>query len=421
MKQLYYFAMCLLFGCFAIVAQPCSDFNDPSNPAGNWGPAPYPNGNVIVGSGSPNALDGTQYLTLTDDSGSSWFQNTVDYHNIGEIYYGQCLCFDFYLENSGGFSGMVYPSITLSDGSQSITFVSSIGVTQGSGWVRICAPLLQCDNNTLPSNATGTWTMAPGMGCDDFNSVLFGSTILGMSSDLTSNPSEIMYIDNICIRPSCSSCSADFKLDTSFSTLSNSTTATLTVINPQSVSTPGNPGSIYRVNWGDGSPEQIYPLSALSHNYAASGSYTVCVTEMKSDREVICRRCFTFCYRRQDTGNQNPDHPGTDTGTGIMYKSMIQEKNAIAEAELNNFSGSYRLVPNPANDFVDIHTNLAKDGKVDIRVIDISGKVILERSENIGSGRQNITLNTKQFSAGVYIIEMKSGNKTTSKKLLISK
>jgi hypothetical protein len=81
----------------------------------------------------------------------------------------------------------------------------------------------------------------------------------------------------------------------------------------------------------------------------------------------------------------------------------------------------YLLVPNPAKNYVDVQTNLSKKGLVTVKVIDMSGKAILEKSETVDSGRQIIKLNTESLIQGTYIVEIKSGNKTSSQKLIISK
>lgn len=414
MVKNYFLAVYFVLGSLVLSAQnPCSDFNDPVNPAGNWTLAPSPNDNVNISFGSPNSLDGTQYLVMKDESGGSWYQNTVDYRYLGERFPGQCLCFDYYLGHDGGFGSPIHPSITLSNANFSITFVATVTVTPGSGWVRVCAPLVpaDCSSLTFPGNAQGSWTGPVGMSCDEFNSVMYGGTTLSISPDLTSYQTEVVMYDNICVRSGCSDCSADFKLQTSFSTVTNTASADLTIINPDMFSTPGNPGSSYIVNWGDGSPQQMYIFPSLGHNYNSSGTYTVCVTQMKGKLR-ICTRCFTFCFGKNDTG------VAQRSSSDENLTSPLSKIAAIAQEELK--SGKFILVPNPAKNYVDIQTNLSKSELVSIKVIDILGKVVFEKSEALNSGLQTVKLNTEKLAPGTYIVEIKSGNKVNSQKLLIS-
>jgi hypothetical protein len=410
MVRMYFLTIFMLLACVLHAQAPCSNFNDPTNPQGNWQLDPV-NDNVSYSSGSPNTMDGSQYLILNDLSGGSWFINPTDFKNIGQRFMGQCLYFDFYLEKDGNYGQPIHPTIHIISGNQVITFVANVTVTPNSGWVRVRAPIANATSSTLPSNADGTWTMASGTWAD-FNNVMNNSTAVMISPDITSSPSERVYYDNICIK-SCDGCSADFKLDTSFSTVSNAATANLTILNPILFSTPGNPGSTYTVNWGDGSGTQPYIGSTLTHDYSNAGTYTICVTEMK-DRRVICVRCFTFCYSKSGV-------PSKDI-TNTAVKSPFPELEAIAKAEQSQAGQKdIVLVPNPAKSYVDVQTTLSKRETVSVKLVDISGKVVLEKSENLDSGSQSIKLNTDKLAQGIYIVEVKSNGKTTSQKLLISK
>ncbi|SHG88271.1 T9SS type A sorting domain-containing protein [Chryseobacterium sp. OV279] len=403
MRTVYLLIMTLLLSSITANAQvfdppPCSNFN--TNPAPNWNPSPG-NSNLTVQYGSPNTFDGSQYLSLTDKSGGSWYENTTDYKSLGKRFLGQCLYFDFYLQNSGGSTAPHHPYITISDGVNHATFTANITVTAGSGWVRVKAPIQLANGGPLPSNSDGKWTAAS---ASIFDNIMLNTASLILSPEVTSSPSEIVYFDNVCIK-SCSDCTADFKLDTSFSTFINSATATLTLINPIYVSTPGNPGPTYTVNWGDGTTSPVL-LAAVTHNYSTAGTYTICVTE-QIGKAVRCKRCFTFCYT-------------SPIVSGVM--TPLRELQTITKAEVEKYEkNEFLLVPNPAKNYVDVQTTLSKKGLISIRLIDISGKVVLEKSENLNSGRQIIKLNTENLIQGNYIVELRSENKTSSQKLLISK
>lgn len=410
---MYFLSIYLLLGCLMVNAQaPCSDFNDPNNPFGLWTPAPTPNGNVGFSTGNPNTLDGSQYIILDDKSGGSWYINPSDFKNLGQRFLGQCLYFDFYLERDGGYGAPIHPTIHIMSGNQYITFIANITVTPGSGWVRVRAPIANSIGSVLPSNSDGTWTLGSVLTATEFNNVMNNSTAVMVSPDYTSNPSERVWYDNICVK-SCDGCTANFKLDTSFSTITNAATANLTLINPVLVSTPTNPGSTYTVAWGDGTSSS-YNLSTLSHTYTTPGTYTICVTERK-EKMIICSKCFTFCYSRKDILAKKDD------GT-IELKSPLYELESIARKELQ--TGEQKgitLVPNPAKSHVDLKINLSKREPVSVRLVDLSGKVMLEKSEILNSGSQTLTLNIEKLVQGTYIVEVKSEGSTSSQKLLISK
>ncbi|MBT2622204.1 MULTISPECIES: T9SS type A sorting domain-containing protein [Chryseobacterium] len=408
MTRIYFFLIYLLLGSLLFKAQsPCSDFNSTTNPQGNWNTAPYPNGNVLASSGSPNTFDNSQYLALEDQSGGSFFINTTDFKNLGQRFLGQCLYFDFYLEKDGNFGAPIHPAIHIMAGDKIITFTANITVTPNSGWVRVRAPIANATASAFPSNAEGTWSIAGGV-WTEFNNVMNNSTAAMITPDYTSNIGERVWYDNICIK-SCDGCSADFKLETIFGSNTNTASVKLTLNNPILVSTPSSPGSTYTVTWGDGT-SSAYTLSALTHTYANSGTYTICVTE-KQGKLTLCTRCFTFCYSKASVPSKEINTANTPPQIDIK---------AIGKAELAT-NNDYKLVPNPAKAYVDVQTNLSARGSVSVRIIDMSGKTVLEKSETLESGRQNIKLNTQNLIQGSYIVEIKTDNKTNSQKLLISK
>lgn len=400
MVRMYFFAVYFLLGCFMLQAQaPCSDFNDPTNPAGNWAPAPPPNGNVSVGFGTANPLDGSQYLILKDQSGGSWYQNTTDFQKLGDKYLGYCLYFDFYLENDSGYGMPYHPYITISDGTNGATFVANVTVTPGSGWVRIKAPIALANGGPLPSNSDGAWTgPTPAV----FDNIIMNTVSVGITPDITSTQQEVVYFDNICVKPcsDCSECNSNFKLQTTTSTSGNYTTAQVFL---ESTNSP----SLYSVDWGDGTVSNVL----TSHTYLNSGSYKVCVTQYENDKPK-CTTCIVICIPK-------PVEAGKATSN---VSSPLKENAEIARAELSNTNPKeYLLVPNPAKNYVDVQTNLSKKGIVSVRIMDISGKIILEKSTTMESGRQSMKLDTEKLVQGTYIVEIQSNGKTTSQKLLISK
>ncbi|WP_294296087.1 T9SS type A sorting domain-containing protein [uncultured Chryseobacterium sp.] len=406
MVRMYFLALYLLLGSALFTAQnvpPCSDFNDPSNPYGNWAPAPAPNGNVSVGIGSPNALDGSPYLIIKDKSGGSWYQNEKDYQYLGKHFLGQCIYFDFYLENDSGYGMPYHPYIVLSDGTNSASFVANVTVTPGSGWVRIKAPIQLSSGGVLPSNSDGAWTMSP-VNAAAFDNIIMNSQIIAVSPDITSTQQEVVYFDNFCVKPceGCNECNSNFKFQSTTSTSGNYTIGQVFL---ESTNSP----SLYKVDWGDGTITDVM----TSHTYTSAGSYTVCVAQYEGDKPK-CKTCISICIPKPAEGG--------DAKNPAYVKSPLNEVRDIARAETGStIQTDYTLVPNPAKNYVDVITNLSKSGPVSIKIMDASGKVLINRSETISTGRQSIRITTEKLIQGVYIVEIQLENKISSQKLMISK
>lgn len=107
---------------------------------------------------------------------------------------------------------------------------------------------------------------------------------------------------------------------------------------------------------------------------------------------------------------------GTDVSTQVITITPIgiDEKNAQA------FGVS--LFPNPTSDRVNINVNMEEANRLSIDVYDYTGKH-LERiiDENRPGGFQYIWYSTQNLSSGMYYIEIQSGDKRMTKKLIVNK
>ncbi len=410
MKKLYSLMAGLLLGGNLLVAQalppvaptvPCSTFENP-NPAGNWVTTACTAQYVDT-----NPLDGTQCATLYDGSGGSWYQNTTDYNGLGRFYLNNCLCFDYYLVNDGGSGVPFYPTIYLSDGINTIAFVSSTAVTPGSGWIRVCAPIVHCSGSTLPSNASGSWVQVTGSGCVDFNNTLDNVTSVSFPTDITSCPCEVMSIDNVCVTR-CTNCQAAFRLAVSFNSDNTSTADVFLDFT--------DPSSTYDVDWGDGSP---VTSPYVSHVYSTPGVYNVCVTQY-IQRKVICRVCRTFCYKKstQDDGGGVVIGDGPN-GRSANPSAPLTALRTLADRKFSD--EGFMLFPNPSKDYTEVQMNLSKKDQVSVKVIDLLGRVVAETTGTYEFGSQKIKLNTERLTNGVYNVEINVGGNVSVQKLSISK
>jgi len=382
--------------------RPCSTF-DGSSPAGNWVAS-----GVTTAYTDVNPLDGTNCLTIGDLSGSSWMSNSVDYTNLGQSYLGQCLCFDVELVYAyAGGGGLPYnPKIYLSDGTNTIMFVATAALNPGSGWVTVCAPIAHCAGGVPPSNADGAWVFAtPGMTCADFDNVIDNGTTISITPEVNSSPSEIKHYDNICVRDCRVGCNSNFTLYTAISSSTGTTTGSV-------VLDVTNPTSTYIVDWGDGTSSGIG-----SHIYSSYGYYTVCVTEITAEQEV-CRTCIRFCFERAQAGTE-PNPKSVNPSKGFSIRDL--ERIADEELKMVQVQEGYTVLPNPAKDYIQVHTELSKEETVSLELIDMGGKVLASKSGVYERGGQKIELDTKRVSNGMYILKVRIGDVERSSQVSIVK
>ncbi len=91
---------------------------------------------------------------------------------------------------------------------------------------------------------------------------------------------------------------------------------------------------------------------------------------------------------------------------------------AIETPNFNQLNSFVTLYPNPAKELVNIEFTNTK-GNTNIVVLDITGKILFDK--NIDSSNGLYTLNVSNFDRGMYIVKVRVGNTTSTKKLLLVK
>ncbi|ULQ56077.1 T9SS type A sorting domain-containing protein [Flavihumibacter rivuli] len=82
----------------------------------------------------------------------------------------------------------------------------------------------------------------------------------------------------------------------------------------------------------------------------------------------------------------------------------------------NNQTNFY---PNPATDKLYINHTTSKAGPLSLRIIDLSGRTMIQQNHSASKGRNTYDLDVSKFVPGVYILQIQEGSKTTIKKITI--
>ena len=99
----------------------------------------------------------------------------------------------------------------------------------------------------------------------------------------------------------------------------------------------------------------------------------------------------------------------------VLDDSNLAPKPVLPEQFGHQVIGNFTIYPNPATD--EVFINLTEQANYDIRLIDVSGKVIqqLKTFHN-----QNfVELDVGELETGIYLIELKQANHITTKKLIV--
>jgi subtilisin-like proprotein convertase family protein len=106
-----------------------------------------------------------------------------------------------------------------------------------------------------------------------------------------------------------------------------------------------------------------------------------------------------------------------DTGQVNSYSIEICETVATALAVEDNSFTQFNVYPNPTNGVVNISLSTFEDVKVTL--YDISGRHIYSDTLENNSNTFNKNIDLSNVASGVYLLNVKSGSKTATKKLVI--
>ncbi|MFN2430804.1 MAG: PKD domain-containing protein [Cryomorphaceae bacterium] len=165
----------------------------------------------------------------------------------------------------------------------------------------------------------------------------------------------------------------------------------------------------YFWDFGDGntSTEQ-FPM----HQYEDSLDYEVCLTLTGEDCED------TFCL------TLSPDNVFGLTGSGIIdgrNPSEAKDGNGFEfivvpppgdplSTQYLEYDVELNTYPNPTNGNAFVNFNSEMSESAQLRVMDITGKMVLQKNININSGQNQLSLDFSQLRAGVYIMFFESAS-----------
>lgn len=107
------------------------------------------------------------------------------------------------------------------------------------------------------------------------------------------------------------------------------------------------------------------------------------------------------------------------SGGEIINAASSKLTNAVAINETSSIQ-SVGIYPNPSSEVSYIDINLSSSQEVTVDITDITGRVIASRSYGELSGSRVFPLNTANFEAGVYMVNIHAGTQTMTERLVVA-
>ncbi|MBU3660124.1 MAG: T9SS type A sorting domain-containing protein [Flavobacteriales bacterium] len=125
---------------------------------------------------------------------------------------------------------------------------------------------------------------------------------------------------------------------------------------------------------------------------------------------------------------QNPDKSIAksfayiDSTLGYFCRRIVRATNLdglTSVGELTNNVADFNLYPNPTNSNTIISLNLVTEARVEMRLLDLSGKEMLAKNYGSLVGSFNDNVNTSNLSSGIYLVELSIGGSKMTKRLVV--
>ncbi|HOZ30489.1 MAG TPA: T9SS type A sorting domain-containing protein, partial [Bacteroidales bacterium] len=103
---------------------------------------------------------------------------------------------------------------------------------------------------------------------------------------------------------------------------------------------------------------------------------------------------------------------------GIKTSSAIRPVTCIVDINEFEIENEMEIYPNPASDYVKIHTGKLNPGtNIETQIIDITGRIVL--TEEYQAGYDDISINVNELPQGLYLINLNIGNNRITHRIMI--
>jgi uncharacterized surface protein with fasciclin (FAS1) repeats len=110
--------------------------------------------------------------------------------------------------------------------------------------------------------------------------------------------------------------------------------------------------------------------------------------------------------------------PDVEASNGVVHviNAVLSPSTSSSNIEANKLN----IYPNPASSNAFVEFDLKKSAQTEVRLLDVQGKLVFSTSNNSTQGAQRIELPINGLSTGLYIVEVRSNESSTFKKLQIN-
>lgn len=117
--------------------------------------------------------------------------------------------------------------------------------------------------------------------------------------------------------------------------------------------------------------------------------------------------------------NGRIDNAAKTTISEAVANGLIEACSLSAGTILPQLDDLFKVYPNPANEYATVEINVKAESDVQLRLLDLSGKVIAASDYGTIATSSVVNLNTADLNTGVYLVELTVNGERMTKRLVV--
>lgn len=166
--------------------------------------------------------------------------------------------------------------------------------------------------------------------------------------------------------------------------------------------------------------QQVYTLVELTTKGTLKKESTALIVGDTFTQADITSGKITFTNSETNSFTDQFKVDVTNAAKGWLANQIIIIEESTLKTEEFTLS-EVSLWPNPAKGVLNVKMNIVNNEDVKISLFDLQGRKIITSVNKATNTIFTKEINTKKISSGVYLLKLEQGNKTTTKKIIISK
>ena len=160
--------------------------------------------------------------------------------------------------------------------------------------------------------------------------------------------------------------------------------------------------------YGPGTPVSPNTLTLTPNQHASDipGSYQMLVADL-DEGDVVGYSLIKYTFF-------DKNNPNDSVQASLRYNNTVTRLSDISKSVQ-----AMSLYPNPCEGNSSLMLNVHSAFNAKLRVFNTLGDMVSEQNLNLNQGQHKVELNLDQMSPGVYLVNLRSGESTMTKRLVI--